>query len=176
VPRGEAENQVTDAVNAAINNRSMTKAEFEQALTKGKGVLEPKGDLAATTQQGRIDAAWQAIEDARPTPKTHLNSNGATGNFGVYEIEVDGQLQKVGKADLDRITQSSQLPTRLHQQVTKLEKLHGVGNVEGKVVQELGTTTTQQAKLAEAARLQAIFEETGIVPKGNEKSFFPKLP
>jgi len=55
----------------------------------------------------------------------HLNTNNATGNFGVYEIKVDGDLYKLGKADLDRVTQSSGLPTRVHQQVRKLQEVHG---------------------------------------------------
>ncbi|UBM60817.1 hypothetical protein LAG90_09230 [Marinilongibacter aquaticus] len=45
----------------------------------------------------------------------NLNANAAKGNFGVYEILKDGQLYKYGKADLGRVTQSSGLPTRLHQ-------------------------------------------------------------
>jgi hypothetical protein len=57
-------------------------------------------------------------------PKCNLNSNEAVSEFGVYEIEVEGEvlLGKVGKADLERVTTLSGLPTRLHQQVRKLEK------------------------------------------------------
>jgi len=62
----------------------------------------------------------------------NLNNNGAKSKFGVYVIEVFGRLYKVGKADLNRVTQTSGLPTRLHQQVRKLEKVCGKGNVMGK--------------------------------------------
>lgn len=104
----------------------------------------------------------------------NLNSNNAVGNFGVYEIKINGELHKIGKADLGRITKTSGLPTRLHQQVRILEKIHGKGNVIGTVVEDLGTTTTEKAKMAETARLQAHYDKTGEVLKGNEKSFKPK--
>ncbi|WP_172918561.1 DUF6531 domain-containing protein [Capnocytophaga canis] len=104
----------------------------------------------------------------------NLNSNNAVGNFGVYEIHIDDKLYKIGKADLGRVTKSSELPTRLHQQVRRLEKAHGKGNVIGIVVEDLGITTTEKAKIAETARLQAHYDETGKVPKGNERSFKPK--
>ncbi len=106
--------------------------------------------------------------------KTNLNSNHAVGNFGVYEIKVNGQLYKIGKADLDRITQSSGLPTRIHQQVRKLEEIFGKGNVTPEVIQRLQQITTAEAKAAEAARLQAVFQQTGKVPIGNQSSFSPK--
>ena len=51
------------------------------------------------------------------TPTPNLNTNGAVANFGIYEIKIDGVLHKIGKADLGRIRQSTNLPTRLHQQL-----------------------------------------------------------
>ena len=105
--------------------------------------------------------------------KPNLNSNDATSNFGLYEIETPAGLEKVGKADLSRVTQSSGLPTRLHQQVRKLEKVHGQGNVKGTVVEDLGETTTAAAKAAENARIKTIVGETGQVPPGNQKSYRP---
>jgi hypothetical protein len=103
----------------------------------------------------------------------NLNSNTATSNFGIYEIKVNNNLHKIGKADLNRVTQSSGQPTRLHQQVRKLETKHGKGNVEGKVVQDLGMTTTQEAKQAETTALQAYYDKTGNIPIGNQNSFRP---
>ena len=84
-----------------------------------------------------------------------------------------GALHKVGKADLDRVTKLSGLPTRLHQQVRKLEKTHGKGNVQGQVVENLGQTTTRAAKAAENARIKSAVDRTGSVPIGNEKSYKP---
>ncbi len=89
----------------------------------------------------------------------------------MYEIKVNGALHKIGKADLNRITQSSGLPTRLHQQVRKLEKVFGKGNVIGKVVEDLGSVTTAAAKAAEHSRILKNFEETGFLLIGNWKSF-----
>jgi hypothetical protein len=104
--------------------------------------------------------------------KVHLNSNTAVGNFGVYDLLVDGQLQKVGKADLSRVTQSTGLPTRIHQQVRKLRELNPTSLVKYRI-QDLGSTTTSQAKIAETARLQSHYNQTGIIPVGNQKSFRP---
>jgi hypothetical protein len=92
----------------------------------------------------------------------------------VYEIEVRGNLHKIGKAHLDRTTASSGLPTRLHQQVRKLKDLYGRDAVRGRVVQDLGRVTTGEAKAAETTRLQNYYDATGKVPKGNEKSFKPR--
>ena len=103
----------------------------------------------------------------------HLNTNTATGNFGVYEIRMDGELYKIGKADLDRVTLSSGDPTRLHQQLRKLQKLHPDKIVTGEVV-EKGFKTTADAKAAEKARLQDHFDKTSEILKDNEKSFKPK--
>jgi RHS repeat-associated protein len=105
--------------------------------------------------------------------KPNLNSNDATSNFGIYEIMTPAGLEKIGKADLNRVTQSSGLPTRLHQQVRKLEKVYGKGNVIGTVVEDLGETTTGTAKAAENARIKKYFDETGRVPRGNQKSYKP---
>ena len=103
----------------------------------------------------------------------HLNANNATSRFGLYELRVNQELYKVGKADLNRITQSSGLPTRVHQQVTNLTKIHGRGTASGKVVEDLGEVTTAQAKAAETARVRAIYNQTGRVPPGNQRSFKP---
>jgi RHS repeat-associated protein len=103
----------------------------------------------------------------------NLNTNGASGNFGVYKIEVNGDLYKYGKADLNRVTQSSELPTRLHQQVRKLGEIHGQENVSGRVI-ESGYNTTSEAKVAETAKLDEHYRNTGEVPEGNQKSYKPK--
>jgi RHS repeat-associated protein len=105
--------------------------------------------------------------------KVHLNTNTATSNFGVYDIMVNNEVYKVGKADLNRVTQSTGLPTRVHQQVRKLKEVYGQGNVKPGPIADLGTTTTSQAKLAEVARLHDVYRQTGIVPPGNVKSFTP---
>jgi hypothetical protein len=105
----------------------------------------------------------------------NLNNNGARSKFGVYEIRIKGSLYKVGKADMNRVTQSSGLPTRLHQQVRKLSEIFGARNVTY-ALQPLGRTTTRLAKVAENNRLQTIYDQTGVIPPGNIKSFVPQMP
>ena len=117
-------------------------------------------------------AAGTTAEKAA-TAGAHLNTNTATSRFGLYEIKVNRELYKIGKADLNRVTQSSGLPARVHQQVRKLESVYGIGNVEGNVVERLGEVTTAQAKAAESARLRAVVESSGTVPPGNQRSYRP---
>ncbi|CRG52611.1 Rhs family protein [Yersinia wautersii] len=107
-----------------------------------------------------------------PWGLAHLNTNGATGNFGVYKIEINGELYKYGKADLNRITQSSELPTRLHQQVRKLQELYPDKVVKGTVIDKWHATTAS-AKAVETAKLDAHYKSTGQVPDGNKKSYKP---
>jgi hypothetical protein len=83
----------------------------------------------------------------------HLNTNLAKSNFGVYKIEIDGTLHKIGKADLDRITQSSGLPTRLHQQIRKLTKSNPDSVVTGEVIEVLPNSTSSAAKSVETRLL-----------------------
>ncbi|KGN79349.1 hypothetical protein HW49_06250 [Porphyromonadaceae bacterium COT-184 OH4590] len=104
----------------------------------------------------------------------NLNSNNAVGNFGVYEIYIDDKLYKIGKADLGRVTKSSGQPTRLHQQLRKLQELHHPNSVIRGEVVEKGFKTTAEAKAAETARLQAHYDKTGEILDGNKKSFKPK--
>ena len=101
----------------------------------------------------------------------NLNTNGAVGNFGVYEIRIDGELYKYGKADMNRVTKSSGDPTRLHQEVEKLERLNPGKTIKGTVL-ESGISSTQAAKTIETAKLDAHFEKTGgQIPEGNRKSY-----
>jgi hypothetical protein len=136
--------------------------------------------------QGSVSAVW--VHNARvkvgrtKTPMSratkrytkkaeNLNSNSAKSNFGIYEIRINGRLHKIGKADLNRVTKRTGLPTRLHTQIRKLEKVFGVGNVKGKVVQDLGRVTTKTAKEAEYQTILKVFKKTGQGLLGNWKSF-----
>jgi len=101
------------------------------------------------------------------------NSNNATGKYATYVFRFFGKIFKVGKADAGRITKSSGLPTRVHQQLRKYRKKHGKDNVDVSVSQ-LGTTTTKGAKQVESSILKKIYKRLGFVPKGNKKSFKPK--
>lgn len=104
----------------------------------------------------------------------NLNSTNAISNFGIYKIEIDGELYKYGKADLNRITQSSGLPTRLHQQVRNLSNKNPNSDVFGQIIQNLGMTTTKNAKSIEFGFINDYYNNTNVIPTGNAKSFFPK--
>ncbi len=85
-------------------------------------------DAARAAAQGgeAADAARAATQGGEAAVhgagQPHKNANHAVSHFGIYEIKVNGETYKFGKADLDRVTQSSGLPTRLHQQVRRLSK------------------------------------------------------
>ena len=122
----------------------------------------------------RVTADGVLVHNACPQlDSLNRNANAAIGRFGVYEIEINGSLYKIGKAHLDRITASTGLPTRLHQQIRRLRETFGRDNVVGRVVEDLGVSTTQAAKAAEHARIVQSLKETGFVPLGNWKSFTP---
>ena len=70
-------------------------------------------------------------------------------------------------------TQSTGLPTRVHQQVEKLRKIHGERSVRP-ILKPIGRTTTGRAIQAETLRLQQFYESYGFVPKGNLGSFTPR--
>jgi RHS repeat-associated protein len=116
----------------------------------------PLDDMAATGLRGAVN----------------LNSNKAIGRFGVYEIWVNKELYKIGKAHLDRITRKSTKPTRIHQQVEKLKRRYGE-DVDHVISEDLGVTTTAEAKSAERVHLYRYYNVTGKVPPGNRKSFKP---
>ena len=149
--------------------REYFKAVAQSFLFGGSGILDPM-DMAEIFADCQREAASGSPGSAS---LKNLNSNDAIGNFGVYNIHINGSIYKFGKADLGRVTKSSGLPTRLHQQVRKLEKVFGKGNVVGKVVDKLGRITTAAAKKAEHARILDSFKKTGFVPLGNWKSFKP---
>jgi hypothetical protein len=101
----------------------------------------------------------------------HKNNNGALGNYGIYEIVVNGITYKIGKADIDRITKSSGDPTRIHQQIRKLAKKYAVGNIFYRFLGKVIGLTTAEAKALEKALLQDFCVRNGFVPEGNQKSF-----
>jgi len=100
----------------------------------------------------------------------HKNKNEAKGNFGIYQITIFGRIFKFGKADLDRVTQTSGFPTRLHQQLRKLFAVFGEKNVDGSIILRLLGITTKQAKKMESDILDGHIEQTGEIPEGNKKS------
>ena len=162
------------AVEAASLGDEMVDA--GQAVAKAAGHADDVADAARAAAQGgeAADAARAATQGGEAAVhgagQPHKNANHAVSHFGIYEIKVNGETYKFGKADLDRVTQSSGLPTRLHQQVRRLSKTYD--DVRPEIV-DLGYITTQQAKQAERAALQRYYETTRRIPPGNQKSFRP---
>lgn len=103
----------------------------------------------------------------------NLNNNAAKGNFGVYEIVQDSNVFKFGKADLNRVTQSSGLPTRIHQQVRMLRELNPGSEISARVVKRMAGSTTREAKAAETAVLRNYYSNKGRIPPSNVLSFRP---
>jgi hypothetical protein len=98
----------------------------------------------------------------------HKNKNKAIGNFCVYDIHIKDRLYKYGKADMDRITLASELPTRLHQQVRILQK--NEESVEGRVLIELPNVSTSYAKDIENEMIKSYMAKYGEKPEGNKRT------
>ena len=101
----------------------------------------------------------------------HKNNNNARGNFVIYAIELFGSIFKIGKADADRITLTSGLPTRAHQQLRLLRNNFGNKFVDFFIIKTLFSVTTKNAKDEELATLENEIKRTGEVPEGNKKSY-----
>ncbi|MBO9325753.1 MAG: hypothetical protein J7463_10245 [Roseiflexus sp.] len=142
----------------------------DEVVDAGRAVAKAAGHAndAADAARARDEAAGAAVHRAG---QLHKHANHAVSYFGIYKIKGNGETYKFGKADLDRVTQSSGLPTRLHQQVRQLRKTFQ--DVSAEIIDDLGYVTTQQAKQAERAALQRYYETTRRIPPGNQKSFRP---
>ena len=103
----------------------------------------------------------------------HKNNNQALGNYGIYEIEINGKTYKIGKADLDRVIKSSGDPVRIRQQIRKLRRKYSTQKVYYTILERLFGYTTQEAKAMEKAILQEVITQIGYVPEGNKKSYKP---
>ncbi|TAH19124.1 MAG: RHS repeat-associated core domain-containing protein [Cytophagales bacterium] len=97
----------------------------------------------------------------------HKNRNDAKGNFSIYKIFLNTILFKFGKADSDRITASSGLPTRLHQQIRKLVA-QGF-SVAFEIITYLFSATTKEAKNVEDEYVENYKKETGKYPAENKQ-------
>ena len=126
---------------------------------------------ARTVSQAASQAASSGTISSVAKVGQNLNANSAVSKFGIYEILKDGQLYKYGKADLTRITQSTGLPTRLHQQLRVLGNKFPNSNFTGEVIDDLGKVTTGAAKNIENNYIGNFLNNTGSVPLGNVKSF-----
>ncbi len=103
----------------------------------------------------------------------HKNSNNAIGNFCIYQILFEGKVYKVGKADFDRITKFSGIPTRIHQQIRILSEKHETKTVTHVILETLLGVSTLDAKRMEKKLLRLTYKINNEIPEGNKKSFKP---
>lgn len=68
----------------------------------------------------------------------------------------------------------SGIPTRIHQQIRKLLEKHQNSTIFHNVLRVLQNKSTKEAKQAELKFLKYYFNQMGIVPVGNAKSFKPE--
>ena len=103
----------------------------------------------------------------------HKNSNNAVGNFCIYRILMDRKIYKIGKADYNRITLSTGIPTRIHQQIRILSIKYINKRIEHEILEILFGVSTFDAKRLEKKVLKKMYDIDGEVPDGNKKSFKP---
>jgi len=103
----------------------------------------------------------------------HKNSNDAVGNFCIYKILVEEKVYKIGKADFDRVTKISGIPTRIHQQIRILSTTFEPKLVTHIILEILLGVSTLDAKRLEKKFLRLVYEEEKEIPDGNTNSFMP---
>ncbi|MCX6221336.1 MAG: RHS repeat-associated core domain-containing protein [Bacteroidia bacterium] len=113
-----------------------------------------------------IGAAEGIIEDVSTATKINKNANKAEGHFMLYEVEDKGEILKVGKADANR-TNSLGDPVRMKASERQAQKTHP--DAKARPVQDLGQTTTGQAKEAEAARVRDRRANGNTLPLNKER-------
>jgi RHS repeat-associated protein len=98
--------------------------------------------------------------------KVHKNSNSYVGHQSVYQIRINGEVNKYGKADMTK-TASTGDPVRLQSQVNKLQKQNPDSVVSGKVVYENKSISTADIKKVETKYIQNYYNNNSVVPPGN---------
>ncbi|TGE23527.1 DUF6443 domain-containing protein [Hymenobacter metallicola] len=110
-------------------------------LTKGAGILLAKAGGTKVVANSVTQAAKKSV---------NKNSNEAVGNFVLYQVENGDEILKVGKANADDVMKSGAI-RRVHTS-ERLARKAGYTDAKARVVEDLGRTTTGNAKKAEAAR------------------------
>jgi RHS repeat-associated protein len=98
----------------------------------------------------------------------HKNSNDYVGHQGVYEIKVDGEVHKYGKADMTNTSKTTGQPTRLQSQVNKIRKENPSARVEGEVLHQNKKISTKDAKEIETQKIQQYKNKNNKLPPGNQ--------
>ena len=96
----------------------------------------------------------------------HKNSNAYIGPQVVYEIRINGQVYKYGKADMTQLSSTGN-PVRLQSQINRLQRLYPDSQVTGRVLYKNPSISTQQIKQVETAYIQQYYNMYGTLPIGN---------
>ncbi len=105
----------------------------------------------------------------------HKNDNAYRGDQSVYEIVIDGNLYKYGKADATDLAINGN-PNRLEKQVNSLQKKHPNSDISGEVIYNNTDITTKNIKQVETDQVQNYVDEFGEYPPGNQNHPRVKLP
>ena len=108
------------------------------------------------------------IDNTSVNKKVHKNSNIYVGNQSVYEIRIDGELYKYGKADGTNIDSTTGNPRRLQSQLNKLEEKFPNSKIEGKVLENYTNISTKDIKAIETQYIQEYTNQNGKLPEGNQ--------
>ncbi len=169
--------QATTAYNSGLINSDTRDYYYgksftglSEAVVGGRGISRGfKGGVKVTESPAIVEDMPQ-VGLKNNIALVNKNSNDYVGNFGVYEIKTNGVTNKFGVADLDRVTSKSELPTRLHQQLTKFRK-NGTDTSGSKVVQEFQNISKSEVKKIENLYIGNFYSTNSTVPIGNQKSF-----
>ena len=145
-----------DAIAAGLKAPTIYKEATAILLLLGKG-------------EKVVDRVEDAAEGVSATQKLHKNSNAYVGNQGVYEIIVDGKLEKYGKADMTNISSSTGNPRRLQTQLDALEKKYPDKDVTGRVIYQNDNISTKEIKKVETDKIQKYYDKNGKLPPKNQK-------
>ena len=108
------------------------------------------------------------IDNTSVNKKLHKNSNIYVGDQSVYEIKIDGELFKYGKADATNVDSTTGKPKRLQSQLNKLSEEHPNSLIEGKVLENYTNISTKDIKAIETKYIQEYINQNGKLPEGNQ--------
>lgn len=133
------------------------------AAPRGVGALYPRNALLSPMNS--------EIGGSLPTgggnSTLHKNANAYVGPQSVYEIRVNGELLKYGKADMTQIAKSG-LPVRLESQLNRIRASNPSLDVEGRVLYQHPNISTKDIKRVETRYIQDYYDQHGILPPRNQ--------
>jgi hypothetical protein len=135
--------------------------------------------LVSGATYGAVSKATNLFKSSKPAVKMssssnkvtnkalHKNSNDYVGHQGVYEIKINKNLHKYGKAYMTQIVTSTGNPKRLQTQINKLQRQNPNSIVAGKVIYENKNISTANIKKVETNAIQKYYDKNKKFPPGN---------